>query len=159
VLHQIAETEKDDQHADDNGPWFSWLSLTSGLFDRLRINFLSTVLTTQGPKSISLRTPLDIQRRIHEVGNSEAILARTISLHIRALERQPIYSEVRFLMGRRFNDMLTVTKKAAALLKAAKAAEGAADGAGIRLRMGAIPDDSDKVAIGLAICEEPDPND
>jgi len=55
--------------------------------------------------------------------------------------------------------MLTVTKKAAALLKAAKAAEGAADGAGIRLRMGAIPDDSDKVAIGLAICEEPDPND
>jgi iron-sulfur cluster assembly protein len=55
--------------------------------------------------------------------------------------------------------MLTLTKKAAALLKAAKAAEGAKGDAGIRLRMGAISDDSGKVAIGLAICDEPDPND
>jgi Fe-S cluster assembly iron-binding protein IscA len=55
--------------------------------------------------------------------------------------------------------MLTVTKKAAALLKAAKAAEGATRGAGIRLRRGAIPDDSGDVAVGLAICDEPDPND
>ena len=55
--------------------------------------------------------------------------------------------------------MLTVTKKAAALLKAAKAAEGATGDAGIRLRRGAIPDDSGDVAVGLAICDEPDPND
>ena len=55
--------------------------------------------------------------------------------------------------------MLTVTKKAAALLKAAKAAEGAAGDAGIRLRMGSISDDSGKVAIGHAICDDPNPND
>jgi hypothetical protein len=30
---------------------FSWLSLTSGLFDRLKINFLSSVQARQGPKS------------------------------------------------------------------------------------------------------------
>ena len=47
--------------------------------------------------------------------------------------------------------MLTVTKKAAALLKAAKAAEGATRGAGIRLRRDAIPDKSGNVAVGLAI--------
>jgi hypothetical protein len=40
-------------------------------------------------------------------------------------------------------DMLTATKKAAALLKAAKAAEGATGGAGIRLRRGATPNDSE----------------
>ena len=55
--------------------------------------------------------------------------------------------------------MLTVTKKAAALLKAAKAAEGATRGAGIRLRRGAILTTPDNVAVGLAICDEPDPND
>lgn len=55
--------------------------------------------------------------------------------------------------------MLTVTKKAAALLKAAKAAEGATRGAGIRLRRGAMPDDSGKLIVGLAISDEPDPDD
>jgi Fe-S cluster assembly iron-binding protein IscA len=56
-------------------------------------------------------------------------------------------------------DMLTVTKKAAALLKAAKAAEGATGGAGIRLRRGAITNDSEKLTVGFTISDEPDPDD
>jgi Fe-S cluster assembly iron-binding protein IscA len=56
-------------------------------------------------------------------------------------------------------DMLTVTKKAAALLKAAKAAEGATGGAGIRLRRGAIANDSGNVTVGFTISDEPDPDD
>ena len=56
--------------------------------------------------------------------------------------------------------MLTVTKKAAALLKAAKAADdGARRGAGIRLRRGAIPDESGKPSVGFKISNEPDPDD
>jgi Fe-S cluster assembly iron-binding protein IscA len=57
--------------------------------------------------------------------------------------------------------MLTVTKKAAALLKAAKAAQGAADDAGIRIRRGPTPAESDQngIAVGLAITATPDPND
>jgi hypothetical protein len=55
--------------------------------------------------------------------------------------------------------MLTVTKKAAALLKAAKAAEGATGGAGIRLRRGAITNDSEKLTVGFTISDEPDPDD
>ena len=55
--------------------------------------------------------------------------------------------------------MLTVTKKAAGLLKAAKAAEGATDEAGIRIRRGVMPDEPGKVAIGFAISDVPDPDD
>jgi Fe-S cluster assembly iron-binding protein IscA len=54
--------------------------------------------------------------------------------------------------------MLTVTKKAAALLRAEKAAEGAADDAGIRIRRDVMPNDSE-IGIGLAITDEPDPDD
>jgi Fe-S cluster assembly iron-binding protein IscA len=55
--------------------------------------------------------------------------------------------------------MLTVTKKAAVLLKAEKAAEGAADDAGIRIRRGVMPNDSSEIGIGFAITDEPDPED
>jgi Fe-S cluster assembly iron-binding protein IscA len=56
--------------------------------------------------------------------------------------------------------MLTVTKKAAALLKAAKAAEGATGDAGIRLRRGAIPpNDSGNLIVGFTISDEPAPDD
>ena len=55
--------------------------------------------------------------------------------------------------------MLTVTKKAAALLKAAKAAEGATGGAGIRLRRGAIANDSGNLTVGFTISDEPAPED
>jgi Fe-S cluster assembly iron-binding protein IscA len=54
--------------------------------------------------------------------------------------------------------MLMVTKRAAALLKAAKAAEGAADDAGIRIRRGVTANES-KVSVGFAISDEPDPDD
>jgi iron-sulfur cluster assembly protein len=54
--------------------------------------------------------------------------------------------------------MLTVTKKAAALLKAAKAAEGAADDAGIRIRRGVMPNESG-ISVGFAISDDPDPDD
>ena len=46
--------------------------------------------------------------------------------------------------------MLTVTERAAALLKAAKAAEGAPDDAGIRIRRGVTADES-KISVGFAI--------
>ena len=55
--------------------------------------------------------------------------------------------------------MLTVTKKAAAFLKVAKAAEGATRGAGIRLRRDAMPYESGKPSVGFTISEEPDPDD
>lgn len=54
--------------------------------------------------------------------------------------------------------MLTITRRAAAVLKAAKAAEGATNKAGIRIRAGALPDDSG-VSVGFAITEAPDPED
>jgi len=57
--------------------------------------------------------------------------------------------------------MLTLTKKAAALLKAAKAAEGAADDAGIRIRKGEMPEmpHESGIAVGLAITDDPEPDD
>ncbi len=55
--------------------------------------------------------------------------------------------------------MLTVTKKAAAVLKAAKAAEGATNEAGIRIRKDAIVDDSGMLAVGIVITDEPEPED
>ena len=55
--------------------------------------------------------------------------------------------------------MLTVTKRAAALMKAAKAAVGAADDAGIRIRRGAMPNASGKLAVGYAISDAPYPDD
>ena len=55
--------------------------------------------------------------------------------------------------------MLTLTKKAAALLKAAKAAEGATRGAGIRLRRDAIPDESGKPSVGFTFSDEPSADD
>src|SRR4030088_773413 len=59
------------------------------------------------------------------------------------------------------HEMVTVTKKAAALLKAAKVAQGASDDAGIRIRKGEMPDESDRsgIAVGLAISDGPGPND
>ena len=54
--------------------------------------------------------------------------------------------------------MLTVTERAAALLKAAKAAEGAPDDAGIRIRRGVTADES-KISVGFAISDEPNPDD
>jgi Fe-S cluster assembly iron-binding protein IscA len=58
-----------------------------------------------------------------------------------------------------FTIMLTVTKKAAAFLKVAKAAEGATRGAGIRLRRDAILDQSGKPSVGFTFSDEPDPDD
>ena len=55
--------------------------------------------------------------------------------------------------------MLTVTRKAAAFLNVARAAEGATRGAGIRLRRDALPDESGKPSVGFTISEEPDPDD
>jgi len=57
--------------------------------------------------------------------------------------------------------MLTVTKKAAALLKAAKAAEGAASESGIRIRRGSLAGDSGErgQAVGFTIAEQPFPGD
>ena len=55
--------------------------------------------------------------------------------------------------------MLTVTKKAADLLKAVKAANGATENAGFRLQRNAEEVDSDKPIIGLAIMESPEPDD
>jgi len=54
--------------------------------------------------------------------------------------------------------MLTVTKKAVELLKAAKTVEGAAEGAGIRIRRGVAANES-KISVGIAISDEPDPDD
>ena len=54
--------------------------------------------------------------------------------------------------------MLTLTKKAAAVLKAEKAAEGAADNAGIRILRGVMPNDSG-IAVEYTITDDPDPDD
>jgi Fe-S cluster assembly iron-binding protein IscA len=54
--------------------------------------------------------------------------------------------------------MLTVTKKAAAVLKAEIAAEGAADDAGIRILRGVMPNESG-IAVAFAISDDPDPDD
>jgi Fe-S cluster assembly iron-binding protein IscA len=55
--------------------------------------------------------------------------------------------------------MLTVTKKAAELLKAAKVSEGAADQAGFRIHRNAEDAGSERPTIGLAIIERPEPDD
>jgi iron-sulfur cluster assembly protein len=55
--------------------------------------------------------------------------------------------------------MLTVTKRAVELLKATKAAKGVEENSGIRIRRGAMPDDSEKIGIGLQISDEPRPGD
>ena len=57
--------------------------------------------------------------------------------------------------------MLTVSKKAAAVLKAAKAAQGAPPEAGVRIVKGTVPDDSGQsdLTVGFAISEDPAPND
>jgi Fe-S cluster assembly iron-binding protein IscA len=54
--------------------------------------------------------------------------------------------------------MITVTKKAVELLKAAKTVEGAAEDAGIRIRRGVAANES-KISVGIAISDEPDPDD
>ncbi len=54
--------------------------------------------------------------------------------------------------------MLTVTEKAAAVLKAEIAAEGAADDAGIRILRGVMPNESG-IAVAFAISDDPDPDD
>jgi Fe-S cluster assembly iron-binding protein IscA len=54
--------------------------------------------------------------------------------------------------------MLTLTKKAAAVLKAEKAAEGAADDAGIRILRGVMTNDSG-IAVEYTITDDPDPDD
>jgi Fe-S cluster assembly iron-binding protein IscA len=53
--------------------------------------------------------------------------------------------------------MITVTKKAAALLKAAKAANGTGD-AVIRIRKGLMPTDAE-LTVELSISDEPAPDD
>jgi Fe-S cluster assembly iron-binding protein IscA len=55
--------------------------------------------------------------------------------------------------------MLTVTKNAAVLLKATKAAKGAADHAGIRILRGATPDRPGTLGVGITISEDPKPDD
>ena len=55
--------------------------------------------------------------------------------------------------------MLEVTKKAAALLKAAKTAQGAPKDAGIRIRRAAMPDRPDTVAIGFLVSDKPQSGD
>jgi Fe-S cluster assembly iron-binding protein IscA len=54
--------------------------------------------------------------------------------------------------------VFTVTKKAAAVLKAEIAAEGAADDAGIRILWGVMPNESG-IAVAFAISDDPDPDD
>ena len=54
--------------------------------------------------------------------------------------------------------MLNVTEKAVMLLKAAKAARGAAD-AGIRIQRGVDPNQSGMLTIGITISEFPEPRD
>jgi hypothetical protein len=50
---------------------------------------------------------------------------------------------------------MEVTKKAAALLKAAKSAQGAPKDAGIRIRRAPLPEREDTVAIGFVVSGEP----
>jgi len=55
--------------------------------------------------------------------------------------------------------MLTVTKKAAALLQEVKEATGAPDDAGIRIRTDVRSGETEQMAIALAIVDEPEPDD
>jgi Fe-S cluster assembly iron-binding protein IscA len=57
--------------------------------------------------------------------------------------------------------MLNVTKKAAALLAAAREAEGGSPSAGIRIRHGTSREQSGSgtVAIGFTVSDEPQPDD
>ena len=80
MSHQIAEDKTGRSARRREWPAFSWLSLTSGLFDRLKINFLSSVQVRQGHNTSRrfLRTPLDTERQFRDVGNGEAIAARKL---------------------------------------------------------------------------------
>jgi Fe-S cluster assembly iron-binding protein IscA len=55
--------------------------------------------------------------------------------------------------------MVTVTKKAAAVLKAAKAAQGATEDAGIRILKGTLPGEPGTLAVGFKITDDPRPDD
>jgi iron-sulfur cluster assembly protein len=55
--------------------------------------------------------------------------------------------------------MVTVTKKAAAVLKAAKAAHGASPDAGIRILKGTVPNHPETLAVGFTITDDPRPDD
>jgi Fe-S cluster assembly iron-binding protein IscA len=55
--------------------------------------------------------------------------------------------------------MLMVTRKAAAVLKAARSEAGAAGDSGIRIRRGTMPEQPGAVAIGFSIAEAPNPED
>ncbi len=55
--------------------------------------------------------------------------------------------------------MMEVTEKAAALLKAAKSAQGASDDCGIRIQRAAVPERRDRIAIGFAVSNEPQSGD
>jgi Fe-S cluster assembly iron-binding protein IscA len=55
--------------------------------------------------------------------------------------------------------MLTVTKEAAALLKTAKAAQGAKEDAGIRFRVGQASNQPGAVTVGVTISNSPSPGD
>jgi len=57
--------------------------------------------------------------------------------------------------------MLTVTDKAAAVLKAAKTVQGAPPESGVRIVQGEVPNDDGKpgLAVGFAISDDPAPND
>jgi Fe-S cluster assembly iron-binding protein IscA len=55
--------------------------------------------------------------------------------------------------------MLEVTEKAAALLKAAKSAQGASSDAGIRIQRASVPERNDAIAIGFAVSDEPQAGD
>jgi len=52
-------------------------------------------------------------------------------------------------------EMLTVTKEAAEILKAVKAAENAPGYAGIRIRRGVVSSQPGEVVVGFAISEDP----
>src|SRR6266853_1019539 len=88
--------------------------------------------------------------KFHELGNSGATLAgkRDFPSHQGTRTATELFGG-RLLIEGGFTIMLTVTKKAAAFLKVAKAAEGATRGAGIRLRRDAMPDESGKPSVGF----------
>ena len=74
------------------GPIFSWLSLTSGLFDRLIMTF-SPAPRPGNPQNdpVFCERLLTHRTNFHEVGNSEAILAgNAISLHIMTPEENRV---------------------------------------------------------------------
>jgi len=55
--------------------------------------------------------------------------------------------------------MVKVTREAAAVLKAAKAAHGATEDAGIRILKGSVPGEPGTLAVGFAITRDPRPDD